>query len=279
MVEKLNDLMIKSEPSFYGVDDSDLLNGISADLPNESNLRTLCTEKLSIDDDTIALLEAQRIDVDCLKKMRLEDVDTLFEGQILGPKINFREALILWREEIGLPIKSLRMVCGRKRSSDSEPYPTRSPKYPNFNVPECKPTVVATLQDILKGTHPSDSSYKSYPWPMSPEVLKDILRSSNVGRMILSCGELGSLEKSMQSQLTGIVIDYHMDHDTKITAVQLENYCLCITTLFPHENKNNYHIPRGPTRRNPGGSLYSRFINQKISKKALAIGSGVAGAQ
>lgn len=227
--------------------------------------------------------------------MRFEDVDTLFDGRPLGPKIHFREALLSWRIDIGLPMKSLRMISYRKRSIDQ--LDTRPIKYSNSGG--CEPMRNASI--MVETSHrshkaPPNISYKTFSWPMTVEVLKDILNSSNVGRMILHSGELGSLEKSFQSQLTAIVIDYHMEFDTKITAMQLENYQRCITTLFPHENKvcfeqpprvygyqrmlhsfqNSYHIPRGPTRRNPGGSLYSRFINQKISKKALAIGSGLA---
>ncbi|KXJ70140.1 uncharacterized protein LOC109420870 [Aedes albopictus] len=276
MVEQLDSLIIKNEP-FYAVEEPDLLNGIGTShfSLGDSDLRTLCLNRLGLCEETVALLEAQQIDVECLKKMRFEDVDTLFDGRPLGPKIHFREALLSWRIDIGLPMKSLRMISYRKRSIDQ--LDTRPIKYSNSGG--CEPMRNASI--MVETSHrshkaPPNISYKTFSWPMTVEVLKDILNSSNVGRMILHSGELGSLEKSFQSQLTAIVIDYHMEFDTKITAMQLENYQRCITTLFPHENKNSYHIPRGPTRRNPGGSLYSRFINQKISKKALAIGSGLA---
>lgn len=274
MVEQLDSLIIKNEP-FYAVEEPDLLNGIgnSNFSLGDSDLRTLCLNRLGLCEETVALLEAQQIDVECLKKMRFEDVDTLFDGRPLGPKIHLREALISWRIDIGLPMKSLRMISYRKRSVDQ--LDSRPIKYPNNG--SCDPMGNSSMMVETHKYHKptSNISYKTFAWPMTVEVLKDILNSCNVGRMILHSGELGSLEKSFQSQLTAIVIDYHMEFDTKITAMQLENYQRCITTLFPHENKNTYHIPRGPTRRNPGGSLYSRFINQKISKKALAIGSGL----
>lgn len=86
---------------------------------------------------------------------------------------------------------------------------------------------------------PPNIDYKQFSWPMTTEVLRDILASCSVGRMILHSAELATLEKSFQSQLTAIMIDYHMAHDAKITAMQLENYSRCITMLFPHENKVN----------------------------------------
>ncbi|XP_065080633.1 uncharacterized protein LOC135703367 [Ochlerotatus camptorhynchus] len=279
MVEKLDHLIIKSEP-FYAVEETDLLNGIANShlSQGDSDLRSLCLNRLGLCEETVALLEAQQIDVECLKKMRFEDVDVLFDGRPLGPKIHFREALISWRIDIGLPMRSLRMISYRKRSGDQLDAisATRLIKYPNTGSSE--PTMNSAIMAETYKSHKAvpNISYKNFTWPMTVEVLKDILNSCSVGRLILHSGELGSLEKSFQSQLTAIVIDYHMEYDTKITALQLENYSRCITTLFPHENKNTYHIPRGPTRRNPGGSLYSRFINQKISKKALAIGSGLA---
>ncbi|XP_058836946.1 uncharacterized protein LOC131693264 [Topomyia yanbarensis] len=273
MVEKLDHLIIKSEP-FYALEEADFLNGI-ANLQQDVDLRTLCLTRLGLGEETIALLEAQQIDVECLKKMRFEDVDALFETQPLGPKINFREALISWRINIGMPMKSLRTMSYRKRSAEQELSPTRSVRGLNSCIIS-EPMINTATGEIPKGKVELRIDYKMFPWPMTPEVLKDILSSCSVGRFILHSGELGCLEKTFQGQLTAIVIDYHMEYDTKITAQQLENYSRCITILFPHENQSTYHIPRGPTRRNPGGSLYSRFINQKISKKAMAIGSGLA---
>ncbi|XP_062550783.1 uncharacterized protein LOC134215662 [Armigeres subalbatus] len=279
MVDQIDRLIIKSEP-FYAVEEPDLLNGLGAShFPlGDSDLRTLCLNRLGLCEETVALLEAQQIDVECMKKMRFEDVDALFDGRPLGPKIHFREALISWRVDIGMPMKSLRMISYRKRSADQlEPVPSSRPMKYSSSI-GCEPirnsSNMAESHKFHKGA--PNISYRTFPWPMTVEVLQDMLHSCSIGRMILHSGELGSLEKSFQSQLTAIVVDYHMDYDTKISAPQLENYCRCITTLFPHENKNTYHIPRGPTRRNPGGLLYSRFINQKISKKALAIGSGLA---
>ncbi|XP_058464451.1 uncharacterized protein LOC131438443 [Malaya genurostris] len=273
MVEKLDHLIIKSEP-FYSLEDTDLLNGI-VNLQQELDLRTLCLTRLGLCEDTLTLLEAQQIDIECLKKMRFEDVDALFETQPLGPKINFREALISWRIDIGMPMKSLRMGSYRKRSAEQEVTPFRSMRDLNNCNNISDPIINTPTSEGYKPKSVPRIAFRTFPWPMTPEILKDILSSCSVGRFILHSGELGSLEKTFQGQLTAIVIDYHMEYDTKITAQQLDNYSRCITTLFPHENKNTYHIPRGPTRRNPGGSLYSRFINQKISKKALAIGSGL----
>ncbi|XP_055626707.1 uncharacterized protein LOC129768822 [Toxorhynchites rutilus septentrionalis] len=277
MVEKMDHIMIKSEP-FYAVEDTELLNGISH-LTTDTDLRSLCLVNLGLCEETVALLEAQRIDVECLKKMRLEDVDVLFDGHLLGPKIHFREALIAWRISINSPVKSLRTTFCRKRVIEQEQAVPSKIKYTNGNGihgSSNESTNHSAAVEIPKSKNSTHASYKTFSWPMTPEILKNILTSCSTGRLILHSGELGSLEKSFQSQLTAIVIDYHMEFDTKITALQLENYTTCITTLFPHENKNTYHIPRGPTRRNPGGSLYSRFINQKISKKALAIGSVMA---
>lgn len=261
MVEQLDSLIIKNEP-FYAVEEPDLLNGIgnSNFSLGDSDLRTLCLNRLGLCEETVALLEgiessgslseirfkrffyltAQQIDVECLKKMRFEDVDTLFDGRPLGPKIHLREALISWRIDIGLPMKSLRMISYRKRSVDQ--LDSRPIKYPN-NV-SCDPLGNSSMMVETHKYHKptSNISYKTFAWPMTVEVLKDILNSCNVGRMILHSGELGSLEKSFQSQLTAIVIDYHMEFDTKITAMQLENYQRCITTLFPHENKVKNYI-------------------------------------
>ncbi|XP_055534216.1 uncharacterized protein LOC129723800 [Wyeomyia smithii] len=274
MVEKLDQLIIKSEP-FYAIDDTDLLNGI-AGLHQDADLRILCLTRLGICEETMTLLEAHKIDIECLKKMRFEDFDALFEGRPLGPKILFREALIAWRTEIGLPMRSLRVISNRKRAVEQEQVPLpRSIRPVNSNINNDATSTTIAMEAPKPKTVPK-IQYNLFPWPMTPEVLKDILSSCVMGRLILQSGELGSLEKAYQSQLTAIVIDYHMEFDLKITALQLENYARCITMLFPHENQNTYHIPRGPTRRNPGGSLYSRFINQKISKKALAIGSGLA---
>ncbi|KAL9700927.1 hypothetical protein quinque_004368 [Culex quinquefasciatus] len=280
MVEKLDHLIIKSEP-FYAVEDAELLNGITG---QDGDLRGLCLNRLGLSEDTVALLEAQQIDVECLKKMRFEDVDVLFENRPLGPKVHFREALMLWRIELGLPMRSLRVMAFRKRSGehDGNGCNGTGPKCSRgqFHGPVDQLGVVtpATTPELVVKPNkvPPNIDYKQFSWPMTTEVLRDILTSCSVGRMILHSAELATLEKSFQSQLTAIMIDYHMAHDAKITAMQLENYSRCITMLFPHENKTTYHIPRGPTRRNPGGSLYSRFINQKISKKALAIGSGMA---
>lgn len=252
--------------------------------------------------------------------MRLEDVDVLFDGKPLGPKILFREAFLEWREEIGLPCKSLRWLSTHKRSAESEDSADSQASQPKRAPSSSGPTVAALLWDECTQQQQSsllpqekDSlsnrvppvSYQSFRWPMTPVTLKDILNSSTLGRNILAVGELGVLSKSMQCQLTAIIIAYHMEFETKLSTPQLENYAYCISTLLPHENpvskkiilrssrsddrlcfvhhsfrlvpfQLSYHIPRGPNRRNPGGSLYSRFINQKISQKALAIGNSVA---
>ncbi|ETN60882.1 hypothetical protein AND_007483 [Anopheles darlingi] len=292
-------IMIKCEPFSEEVE---LLNRLVANDDHQrqqqeqeqlqdQELRTFCSYKLKLADETIALLESQEIDIECLRKMRLEDVDVLFEGRPLGPKILFREALLEWREEIGLPCRSLRWLSTHKRSAESEDsadsqasQPKRVPSSSGMTVAaslwdECtqqqQSSLLAQEKDTISNRMPT-VSYQSFRWPMSPVTLKDILNSSTLGRNILAVGELGVLSKSMQCQLTAIIIAYHMEFETKLSTPQLENYAYCISTLLPHENPLSYHIPRGPNRRNPGGSLYSRFINQKISQKALAIGNSVA---
>lgn len=264
MVEKLDHLIIKSEP-FYAVEDAELLNGITG---QDGDLRTLCLQRLGLSEDTVTLLEgifwkgfgffwvdfkfgfffwflAQQIDVECLKKMRFEDVDVLFENRPLGPKVHFREALMLWRIEIGLPMRSLRVMAFRKRSGehDGNGCNGTGPKCSRgqFHGPVDQLGIVTpstTPELVVKPNKvPPNIDYKQFSWPMTTEVLRDILASCSVGRMILHSAELATLEKSFQSQLTAIMIDYHMAHDTKITAMQLENYSRCITMLFPHENK------------------------------------------
>ncbi|XP_050075252.1 uncharacterized protein LOC126562726 [Anopheles maculipalpis] len=249
---------------------------------HQQELRFLCLYKLKVAEETVEILEAQQINVECLRKMRIEDVDVLFDGKPLGWKILFREAFLEWREEIGLPCKSIKTLYNRKRSSES--YETQgenqsatlahwddcfTPSAQLFLAEKEAPEEVQQLEN-------SALSNQTIRWPMTPATLKEVLYSTTVGRSILSRGCLGVLGKSLQYQLTAIVIDYHMAYETKITSPELENYAHCITTLLPHETAATYHIPRGPNRRNPGGSLYSRFINQKISKKALAIGNSIA---
>ena len=186
-----------------------------------------------------------------MKKMRFEDVDVLFENRPLGPKVHFREALMLWRIEIGLPMRSLRAMAYRKRSGEHDV------SVVNGAGPKCSRgqfhgpvealgimTPATTPELVVKPNKvPPNIDFKLFSWPMSTEVLRDILGSCSVGRMILHSAELATLEKSFQSQLTAIVIDYHMAYDTKITAMQLENYSRCITSLFPHENKVTLQTP------------------------------------
>lgn len=256
-----------------------IANGDDPPLLQQREMRLLCLFKLKVAEETIMLLEEQQIDIDCLRKMRIEDVDTLFERKPLGLKIHFREAFLQWREEIGLPCQSIKSLSTRKRSAEfNEPLPEDPPK----------PQLLAQWEDCLQpqallndkeSILPADKSvvsYRTFGWPMTPNTLRDVLNCSTLGRSILTMGCLGGLGKSLQYKLTAIIIDYHMEYEAKITAPQLENYAFCIATLLPHENPLTYHIPRGPNRHNPGGSLYSRFINQKISKKALAIGNSVA---
>uniref|UniRef100_A0A182PEX1 Uncharacterized protein n=1 Tax=Anopheles epiroticus TaxID=199890 RepID=A0A182PEX1_9DIPT len=281
-------MMVKCEPIS---ENADLFNSLVATgdddpQPPQQELRFLCLYKLKVAEDTVALLEAQQIDVECLRKMRIEDVDTLFQGKPLGSKILFREAFLEWREEIGLPCLSIKEIAAnRKRCNESletlfsqhrtlPPLPT--PTQSQFD--ECLQPQVQLLgeREVNTQRDAASVSYRSFQWPMTPGTLKDILSGSPIGQSILGMGCLGTLGKSLQYQLTAIIIDYHMAFETKITTPQLENYAYCITTLLPHENALTYHIPRGPNRRNPGGSLYSRYINQKISKKALAIGNSIA---
>ncbi|XP_058125634.1 uncharacterized protein LOC131281265 [Anopheles ziemanni] len=276
----MNDaMMIKCEPI---IEDVELFNTLVADgeTQRREELRMLCMYKLKVAEETVSLLEAQGIDMECLRKMRIEDVDELFDGKPLGAKILFREAFLEWRDEIGLPCKSIKSVSSRKRPSDTtdcaQPVPPkRQAALPHWN--NCLPpqSVIMEKEPVTQCSK-QNVSYQSFRWPMTPSTLKEILDCNSLGRSIMAMGCLGGLGKSLQYQLTAIIIDYHMEFEAKITTPQLENYAYCIATLFPHENPLTYHIPRGPNRRNPGGSLYSRFINQKISKKALAIGSSVA---
>lgn len=53
MVEKLDHLIIKSEP-FYAVEDAELLNGITG---QDGDLRGLCLNRLGLSEDTVTLLE------------------------------------------------------------------------------------------------------------------------------------------------------------------------------------------------------------------------------
>ncbi|XP_058066320.1 uncharacterized protein LOC131215939 [Anopheles bellator] len=291
-----NRMMIKCEPL---AEEAELFRSlVSHDEPHQQqqhqDFRMFCAYKLKITEDTATLLEEQGIDMECLRKMRIEDVDVLFEGKPLGPKILFREAFLEWREEIGLPCKSLKALSARKRSSESSDSDNSSPpkqaaaissasallwdeslQQQHFQEQRIKQQQQVLEKDSLPNRKPT-VSYSSFGWPMNPVTLKDILNSSPHGRSILAAGELGGLSKSQQYQLTAIIISYHMEYNVKITIPQLENYACCIVTLLPHENSLTYYIPRGPNRRTQGGSLYSRFINQKISKKALAIGNSVA---
>uniref|UniRef100_A0AAG5D8H4 Uncharacterized protein n=2 Tax=Anopheles atroparvus TaxID=41427 RepID=A0AAG5D8H4_ANOAO len=274
-----SDMMIKCEPI---MEEAELFNSLVASGENQrrQELRMLCIYKLKVVEETVSLLEAQGIDVECLRKMRIEDVDVLFEGKPLGPKILFREALLEWREEIGQPCKSIKSLSSRKRPTEAGDGgavvpPKRQPTLPHWN--DClQPQSLLLEGEPSTQNNQSTVSYQSFRWPMTPSTLKDILEGSALGRSIMAVGCLGGLGKSLQYQLTAIIIDYHMEFEAKITTPQLENYAYCIATLLPHENPLTYHIPRGPKRRNPGGSLYSRYINQKISKKALAIGNSVA---
>uniref|UniRef100_A0A182N7I4 Uncharacterized protein n=1 Tax=Anopheles dirus TaxID=7168 RepID=A0A182N7I4_9DIPT len=285
MVEMNGNMLVKCEPNN---EEAELFNSLVGNgddqlLLQQQELRFLCLYKLKTSEETVALLEAQQIDIECLRKMRIEDVDVLFDGKPLGPKILFREAFLEWREEIGLPCKSIRSLSCRKRSCDSYEFQAENPPKHNLQ-PSPQPwddfslqpqTVLQEREAVAQHDNPA-ISYRLFPWPMTPGTLKDVLNSSAIGRSIMAMGCLGGLGKSLQYQLTAIIIDYHMEYEAKITTPQLENYAYCITTLLPHENALTYHIPRGPNRRNPGGSLYSRFINQKISKKALAIGNSLA---
>ncbi|EAL41954.3 AGAP006779-PA [Anopheles gambiae str. PEST] len=285
-------MTVKCEPIS---EEAELFNSLVAagddgqPLPQQ-DLRFLCLYRLKVTQETVELLEAQKIDVECLRKMRIEDVDVLFEGKPLGSKILFREAFLEWRDEIGLPCQSIKSIGDRKRYSEPSPAssssfdllggtPLKQQLLTSPNWDECLPPAVQLFGEREANGQRDGAapvSYRSFQWPMTPGTLKDVLSSSPIGQPILARGCLGSLSKSLQYQLAAIIIDYHMEFETKITTPQLENYAYCITTLFPHENAQTYHIPRGPNRRNPGGSLYSRFINQKISKKALAIGSTMA---
>uniref|UniRef100_A0A182YJH4 Uncharacterized protein n=1 Tax=Anopheles stephensi TaxID=30069 RepID=A0A182YJH4_ANOST len=282
-------IMVKCEPIS---EESELFNSLVAngndDLqqqqqPQQSQqqeLRLLCMYKLKVAEETVALLEAHHMNVECLRKMRIEDVDVLFEAKPLGWKILFREAFLEWREEIGLPCKSIKMLHTRKRPSES--YETQAENQPATlgHWDECFSPAAQLLlaeKEAPAQQHENGAiNNRTSRWPMTPGLLKDVLNSTYVGRSILARGCLGALGKSLQYQLTAIIIDYHMAYKTKITSPELENYAYCITTLLPHEVAATYHIPRGPNRRTPGGSLYSRFINQKISKKALAIGNSIS---
>ncbi|XP_052897225.1 uncharacterized protein LOC128304125 [Anopheles moucheti] len=280
-------IMVKCEPI---TEESELFNSLVADgnddlqqlQAQQQDLRLLCIYKLKVPEETVDLLEAQQINVECLHKMRIEDVDVLFDGKPLGWKIIFREAFLEWREEIGLPCKSIKSLYCRKRPNESydslAENSLKDHQTSSQHWVDCFPPSPQLLHEKEVPTqHENDPLfYRTYRWPMTPNTLKDVLNSTSFGRSILSMGCLGLLGKSLQYQLSAIIIDYHMAYETKITTPHLENYAYCITTLFPHENVTTYYIPRGPSRRNPGGSLYSRFINQKISKKALAIGNSIA---
>uniref|UniRef100_A0A182SJQ4 Uncharacterized protein n=1 Tax=Anopheles maculatus TaxID=74869 RepID=A0A182SJQ4_9DIPT len=171
--------------------------------------------------------------------MRVEDVDVLFDGKPLGWKILFREAFLEWREEIGLPCRSIKMLYNRKRSSES--FETQGENQPAAlgHWDECfSPSAHLLLaeKDVPAQQHENGAvNNRTFRWPMTPGTLKDVLNSTSVGRSILSRGCLAALGKSLQYQLTAIIIDYHMAYETKITSPELENYAYCITTLLPHE--------------------------------------------
>lgn len=272
MVEMNGNMLVKCEPNS---EEAELLNSLVANGDDHlQELRFLCLCKLKVSEDTVALLEAQQIDVECLRKMRVEDVDVLFDGKPLGPKIIFREAFLEWREEIGLPCKSIRSLSCRKRSCDSyEPLAeneskhqlqTSPPIWDDFNLqPQ---TVLQEREAIAQHDNPA-ISYRTFPWPMTPSTLKDVLNSSAMGRSIMAMGCLGGLGKSLQYQLTAIIIDYHMEYEVKITTPQLENYAYCITTLLPHENT----VSRGNSCFRTGKILmWQIFVPADLSHSAWA---------
>uniref|UniRef100_A0A182M0E7 Uncharacterized protein n=1 Tax=Anopheles culicifacies TaxID=139723 RepID=A0A182M0E7_9DIPT len=243
-------IMVKCEPI---TEESELFNSLVADgnddlqqpqqQYHQQELRLLCMCKLKVNEETVALLEAQHINVECLHKMRIEDVDVLFDGKPLGWKILFREAFLEWREEIGLPCKSVKTLYYHKRADESYDSPGENSlndhQSSTQHWEDCFPPSSQLLneKEATSTQHETDALlYRTHRFPMTPNTLKEVLNSTSLGRSILSIGCNGRLGKSLQYQLTAIIIEYHMAHETKITAPELQNYAYCITTLLPHEN-------------------------------------------
>uniref|UniRef100_A0A182K1V5 Uncharacterized protein n=1 Tax=Anopheles christyi TaxID=43041 RepID=A0A182K1V5_9DIPT len=238
-------MMVKCEPTS---EEADLFNSLVASGDDEQQqlqqeLRFLCLYKLKVAEETVAILEEQQIDVECMRKMRIEDVDVLFEGKPLGWKILFREAFLEWRQEIGLPCQSIKAIGCRKRCNNSDDslgeIQVKQQQQSSQLWDDCQPPSSGKLFSEREANAPCDVapvSYRMFQWPMTPGSLKDILNSNPLGRSILAMGCLGGLSKPLQYQLTAIIIDYHMEFEQKITTPQLENYAYCITTLLPHEN-------------------------------------------
>ncbi|XP_058820798.1 uncharacterized protein LOC131682991 [Topomyia yanbarensis] len=101
----------------------------------------------------------------------------------------------------------------------------------------------------------------------TPKFLLKLLEQTETGKDILERAKLGELSDAKQLQLAGIIARHHLTLKKKLSSEDLQTYSLAVITLFKSERKENYYLPRGGDRKNPGGKIANKIGNLKQSKR------------
>ncbi|XP_055613582.1 uncharacterized protein LOC129760027 [Uranotaenia lowii] len=133
-------------------------------------------------------------------------------------------------------------------------------------------------QEALPDNDEPSSSFKvsfnsfSHRSPFTPEVLLDLLKKTEGGQCIIKRSTYGLLSVESRKELLCFIAKFHLDHGFRTDESILKEYLAAIFTVFPLEKSiaNKYFIPRGGSKKNPGGQLYNLIVNtkQKRAKRA-----------
>ncbi|XP_065073049.1 uncharacterized protein LOC135697363, partial [Ochlerotatus camptorhynchus] len=101
----------------------------------------------------------------------------------------------------------------------------------------------------------------------TPRILLQLLQNTEEGKDIIKYANISELSEAKQLELAGIIAKYHLNTKSKLHTEDLEIYALAVTSLFKHEQKENYFIQRSGDRKNHGGKITNKIGNLKQRKR------------
>ncbi|XP_055916553.1 uncharacterized protein LOC129949246 [Eupeodes corollae] len=165
---------------------------------------------------------------------------------LIGLRATFREKLFSWRKtEFGIVDESLSDSIANKVVSWLKTQPigctTPTPSTSSYLNSQLSKKLEHLLEESLKG-----------------KAAKQFYKDNN------------HLIDSFRADVINIILEDIFFHKKKLTPKDFPPIIEEILELFPSEIKEYYFSPRG-TKKNPGGKLWDRYVNQKAKRSRLLV--------
>ncbi|XP_055532800.1 uncharacterized protein LOC129722941 isoform X2 [Wyeomyia smithii] len=117
----------------------------------------------------------------------------------------------------------------------------------------------------------TNESNPQFDSELTPNILEDLLKKNIIGNEILELGAKGCLSERRKLELAGIVAEWHLSRKNKTREEDLAKYAKSIVLLFKNERQNDYYLPKGGDKKNPGGKIYNKIntIRTQCRKRKL----------